>query len=64
MTGLFGRRGEVTTRDFAGNGYNREAEEAGRFHSVGGIESTIVSLDETVEIIETIDNVLALPGVL
>ncbi|GAB4522603.1 MAG: Gfo/Idh/MocA family oxidoreductase [Anaerolineae bacterium] len=44
---------------FRGNGYNYEAEEVGRCLHAGLLESTIMPLDETLAIMETMDAIRA-----
>ena len=54
-----GNEPETLDAPYLGNGYTHEAIEAMRCLRTGEIESTILPLDETVAVIETLDRVTA-----
>lgn len=54
-----GHEAEVLDIPYAGNGYNYEAEEAGRCLREGLTESPTMPLDETLQIIQTLDRIRA-----
>jgi dihydrodiol dehydrogenase / D-xylose 1-dehydrogenase (NADP) len=49
----------VVDLPLTGNGYNYEAAEVGRRLRAGELESPIMSLDETVAIVEVLDRIRA-----
>ena len=59
LTLTAGGKEEVFDLPFGGNGYNYEAEEVGRCLREGRTESDVMSLDESVAILETMDEVRA-----
>jgi len=54
-----GKSDEVIRTPFVGNGYNYEAAEVGRCIREGRIESETMSLDETLSIMKTMDEIRA-----
>lgn len=56
---LLGRDGRLIERRFPGEGYQFEIEEAGRRLAAGEPESPLMSLDETVAVMTTLDRIRA-----
>ena len=54
-----GHEAESLDIPYAGNGYNYEAEEAGRCLREGLLESPTMPLDETLQIVQTLDRIRA-----
>ncbi len=54
---LAGREPQLIEVPFAGNGYNYEADEVGRCLRAGRLESELMPLDETLAIMETLDEI-------
>jgi len=54
---LNGGADEVMQISYRGNGYNYEAEEVARCLREGRIESEVMSLDETLSIMKTMDTI-------
>ncbi len=59
FTIIHGDNSHVSAAPFEGNGYNYEAAEVGNCLRDGKLESDVMPLDETVEIIRTLDRVRA-----
>jgi hypothetical protein len=53
----------ITAAEVSGHGYGYEVEEVARCLRAGQLESPLVPLDETVEILEVLDEVRRLIGV-
>jgi hypothetical protein len=60
---LWRREGRAVGRPFAGNGYNYEAAEVMRCLSSGCLESDVMPLDETIEILRTMDAIRSQLGI-
>ncbi|MEO0359480.1 MAG: Gfo/Idh/MocA family oxidoreductase [Pseudomonadota bacterium] len=56
---LTGRDGEAIKGDFVGEGYQFQMEEVGRRLAAGETESPVMPLDETIEVMETLDRLRA-----
>lgn len=56
---MYGKDDQIIDMPFEGNGYNYEAEEAMNCLREGRLESDIMPLDETIAIMETLDQIRA-----